>query len=68
MNLIEFWCLPFWRAEDLQLASAKPMAAGNQLLVKTGARPSARLGGCTGEVVTGAGVEECLKESLRLLS
>lgn len=30
------------------------MAAGDQLVVKTGTRPSARLGGCTGAVVTGA--------------
>ncbi|CAK9021126.1 unnamed protein product [Durusdinium trenchii] len=40
---------------DVQLASAKPMAAGDQLLVKTGTRPSMRLGGCTGDVVTGIG-------------
>ena len=40
---------------DVQLASAKPMTAGDQLVVKAGTRPSMRLGGCTGEVVPGVG-------------
>ncbi|CAJ1339767.1 unnamed protein product [Effrenium voratum] len=40
---------------DIQLASAKPMAAGDLIVVKAGTRPSQRLGGCTGEIVTGVG-------------
>lgn len=40
---------------DVQLASAKPMTAGDQLVVKAGTRPLTRLGGCTGEVVPGVG-------------